>query len=144
MPYAVRNVHFRTSDGQRDYVFDFEYVAEGWRIYIMNRIDLRGASAVGLHVLGYPHRPYICWAGTIPTLDAAKSVAGLWADAMQGFYTTGVFAPPQDRTHIRDVSPSARWPLSNRPGDPQRVLGAREHGGSRPPRRWSWLRRGLT
>ena len=141
MSFSVRNVHFRTSDGRADYTFDFEYVTDGWRIYIMDRIDLRGASAVTLHILGYPTRPYICWAGAIPTLDAAKSVAGLWADAMQVYYATGSFNPPTDRSHIRDVSSTATWALRDQPGDPGLRGGVQPVVQRDPSRRWSWLRR---
>lgn len=140
MSFAMRNTHYRSSDGQRDYVFDFEYVGPGWRVYIRSPCEMRGASAVALHILGHPSRPYVCWDSTIRTLDDAKAVAALWADAMQAYYTTGTFAPPGDRSNVRDLSSSAQWPLRSHAGDPQGRTPAT--AAPRPPqrRRWFWNR----
>ena len=70
----------------------------------------------------------------------AKAVAALWADAMQAYYPTGTFAPPGDRSNVRDLSSSAQWPLRSHAGDPQGRTPAT--AAPRPPqrRRWFWNR----
>jgi hypothetical protein len=120
MPTVLRNVCYRSSDGQVDYRFDFAYVGAGWRIYITDQPPYRGRveSSVASHRLWDATGPFICWDRGIETLNAAKGVAGLWADCTQNYISTGVFAPPPERGHVSDSSTTADWLDADRPGDP--------------------------
>jgi len=77
--------------------FDFVFMdcgeAIGWRIYIINNIDYKGRSTSAhathrLHASGETYK-YICWAGRIATLEQAKTIASLWADATTLYIRTG-------------------------------------------------------
>ena len=86
---------YRTSDGSR--VIEFYFVdcgpPDGWRIYILSRIfyRFRNASPHATHRL-HDHGEtydYICWAGHIATLEQAKAIAALWADATALYIRNG-------------------------------------------------------
>ena len=119
---AFRGVKYTTLDRADTFDFDFEYFdnQRTWRIYIVSAPSYRAraTSQVATHRLQEGGRNYICWDAPIPTLDAAKAVARAWADATQIYIRTGSFPPPGANRHVPDVSPSARWPHSARPGMP--------------------------
>ena len=84
-PYE--RLYYRSSDNTLTFDFVFWHLSqdEGWRIYIINQIDY-GTHSHGSHSAHWLHDyrdtyPYICWAGKIETLQQAKAVASLWADA---------------------------------------------------------------
>lgn len=84
-----------------DFVFWHLSQNEGWRIYIINHIDYgsHNQSSPAAHWLhdDLDTYPYICWAGTIDTLDQAKAVASLWADA------TALYVKPRERRSFNQI-----------------------------------------
>lgn len=77
--------------------FDFVFMdcgaSVGWRIYIINNIDYKGRNTSSqathrLHVDGETYK-FICWDSRIATLEDAKSIASLWADATMLYIRTG-------------------------------------------------------
>jgi len=85
---------YRTKDGQEDYEFSFERQSDGaWRIYIEDQPEYNGrpTDAHSTHRLSDGGRKYVCWTNTIRSLDEAKEVAAMWADATQKYIRTGIF-----------------------------------------------------
>ena len=109
MNRSITNTKYRTSDGLADYVFDFAQIAGGWRGYIVSQPDYgtRQTSMAATHRLFASGRHYICWDRPLQTLDNAKGVAALWADATQEYIRSGRFDAPSDRSHVYDWSSSA-------------------------------------
>ena len=118
----ITNTKYRATDGLADYVFTFEQRGDGWRVWIIDTPDYggRATSIHATHRLFDNGRPYICWDRSLATLDAAKGVAALWADATQEYIRSGSFAAANNRAHVYDRSSSAH--LSRTPED----------GGARP------------
>jgi len=101
-PYE--RLQYRSSDDSLTFDFVFWHLSqdEGWRIYIINRIDY-GSHAYGSHSAHWLHDngdtyPYICWAGKINTLEQAKAVASLWAD------TTALYVKPQEHRNFDQIA----------------------------------------
>jgi|GEM_PF-1152636 len=109
MTIEIRSVRYRTSDGEEDYVFDFVRRLDGWRVYIVSSPSYgsRSTGSIETHRLTDGGRRFICWDRPLSTLDDAKSVAALWADATQAYRKTGTFNAPSDRSHVYDRSTSA-------------------------------------
>ena len=93
-------IRYRTFDGV-DYSFTFAWLPphQEWRIYIdfEPAYGRRETGAHQSHRLGLGSRPYVCWTERLTTIDAAKQVAALWADATQHYIATGGFAAPPSR-----------------------------------------------
>lgn len=84
--------YYRSSDGAADYRFSFEEQPDGtWRAYIESQPSYRGKAtdAHSTHRLMDGDRNYICWTAPLHSLDEAKQVAALWADATQKYIRTG-------------------------------------------------------
>jgi len=84
-------LYYRTQDGQQDYQFEFARLAGGWRIYIISQPGYSGhnESSHATHRLRDQRGQYVCWSGSIESLDDAKRVAALWADCTQQYRSTG-------------------------------------------------------
>lgn len=122
MDFAVRNTRYRTSDGGADYVFDFEHHPGSWRIYIVDQPPYGGRheGTIETHRLTDAGRRYICWDRPVPTLDDAKGIAAMWADATQEYVRSGRFGASADRSHVYDWSTSSD--SSGMPGTPARAV----------------------
>ena len=87
-------LEYISGDGSQHYDFVFMDCGPiGWRIYIINRIryGFRKKSSHAAHWLkmeGETYK-YICWEGKINTLEQAKAVASLWADATAQYIKYG-------------------------------------------------------
>lgn len=84
---------YRTRDGMADYGFSFERDSNGtWRAFITSQPSYRGADD-GLHAThrlrSTDGRYYVCWTGSIYSLDEIMAVARLWADATQDYIRYG-------------------------------------------------------
>ena len=91
-PMRTTKIFYKTRDGQANYRFSFEEQPGGsWRAYILDQPSYRGRDegAHTTHRLSDGTRKYVCWNSTLPTLDAAKTVAALWADKTQDYIRTG-------------------------------------------------------
>lgn len=100
-PYE--RLQYRSSDDSLTFDFVFWHLSqdEGWRIYIINKIDY-GPHDHSSHYAHWLHDfrdtyPYICWAGTIETFDQAKAVASLWADA------TALYVKPNEYRSFNQI-----------------------------------------
>lgn len=100
-PYE--RLQYRSSDDSLTFDFVFWHLSqvEGWRIYIINKIDY-GSHDHSSHYAHWLHDfrdtyPYICWAGTIETFDQAKAVASLWADA------TALYVKPNEYRNFNQI-----------------------------------------
>lgn len=133
MSEPIRNTHYRTSDGLEDYVFDFEAHDGGWRIYIVRQppYDGRNENLHSTHRLLDRDRHYVCWDSELRTLDDAKAVAALWADATQNYRRRGRFEAPPDRSHVYDRSASSSI-------NPAATGGAPEPPSEPAQRPWYW------
>lgn len=83
---------YRTKDGGADYRFIFEEQRDGtWRAYIEEQPSYRGRAtdAHSTHRLSDGSRKYVCWTRPLRSLEEAKQVAALWADATQKYIRTG-------------------------------------------------------
>lgn len=125
MTTVISNVHYRTSDGLEDYVFTFAYLPDGWRVYVDRQpgYGSRDSSATTIHRLRDAQGYYVCWEGHLGTLDQAKGVAAMWADATQNYRRNGTFSAPADRSHVQDRSTTARAAWAGQPGDPSLQVG---------------------
>ena len=88
---AGGKVFYRTKDGRADYHFSIATSENGYRIFIFSQPDY-GARESGSHVthrLTDGARRYVCWSGPIRTVEQARTVAALWADATQEYIRTG-------------------------------------------------------
>ncbi len=84
--------NYRTSDGETDYCFSFEEQSDGtWLPFIKHQPSYRGRAtdAHSTHRLSKWGRKYVCWTRSLRSLDEAKQVAALWADATQRYIRTG-------------------------------------------------------
>lgn len=84
--------YYRTSDGLADYRFIFEEQSDGtWRAYIEEQPSYRGrpTDTHSTHRLSDGDRKYVCWTDPLRSLEEAKQVAALWADATQQYIRTG-------------------------------------------------------
>lgn len=87
---------YRSRDGTM--MFDFLFCQYSdlntWRIYIINRIPYGIRLIHNFHLTHRLHDTgedydYICWGGTIATLEQAMAVASLWADCTAEMLRTG-------------------------------------------------------
>lgn len=83
---------YRTTYNPTDYGFEFKRLADGtWRVYIVSQpsYGTRPAGQHRAHWLSENGRRYVCWTGTLHTLEEAKTVAAEWADRTQRYIATG-------------------------------------------------------
>ena len=83
---------YRTKDGRADYRFSYERQSDGtWRAYIVSQpgYGSRDEGAHPTHRLSDGSRKYVCWSAPIPSLEQAKQVSALWADATQEYIRSG-------------------------------------------------------
>lgn len=74
------------------YAFSFEIQPGGdWRVYILQQPGYGGREedAHSTHRLSDGGRRYICWSTIIPSLEQAKQVAAMWADATEKYVCDG-------------------------------------------------------
>jgi hypothetical protein len=74
------------------YAFSFEEQSDrNWRVYILRQPGYGGRveDAHTTHRLTDGNRRYICWSASIPTLEQAKRVAAMWADATEKYICEG-------------------------------------------------------
>ena len=137
MNYEIRNTRYTTLDRRHTFVFDFVYVEaiRSWRIYITQQPSYRGRpqGAHQSHRLNDGRGPFICWDCPIGTLDEAKGVARVWADATQIYIETGRFPPPGPPRQVPDWSSSANWEHRDRSGPPEPVRAQPPPQAVRPP-----------
>ena len=83
--------------GDRTQRFDFVFMdcgpQIGWRVYIINKINYKFRSRSShathrLHAAGETYK-YICWNHRINTIEEAKNIAAVWADATAQYIKTG-------------------------------------------------------
>ena len=90
-------MYYKTSDGKLVFDFVFMYCGgdTGWRVYIINNVNYKGLnqSAHATHRNHFEGDTYksICWNQRINSLDEAKNIAALWADATSGYILLGRF-----------------------------------------------------
>jgi hypothetical protein len=88
----MKTVYYRTRDGLADYQFGFEQQPDRtWRAYILAQpgYGSRDESLHATHRLRDGNGYYVCWKGTLGSLDQVKSVAALWADKTQEYIRSG-------------------------------------------------------
>lgn len=83
---ASSTVTYWSHDRQSSFRFRFSQFGNQLRIHI---IQFPNPHIGSCHVLHDQHGPYICWAGTIPTLSSARAVAAAWAEATLAYQRTG-------------------------------------------------------
>ena len=69
---------YRSRDGSSFFRFRFTPVADGIRIHILEFPNPQRGSC---HVLTNNDTPYICWSRAIRSIEEAKAVAVMWAEA---------------------------------------------------------------
>jgi len=85
-------LYYRTKDGRAGYRFSYEQQPDGtWLAYIISQpgYGSRDDGAHSTHRLSDGSRKYVCWSAPIPSLEQAKQVSALWADATQEYIRTG-------------------------------------------------------
>lgn len=120
MPIEVKNTLYTTPDRRMTFTFDFVQLPGGlWRIYIVRQPGYAGRldGAIVSHRLNDPRGSYICWTTPIRTLNEAKGVARVWADATQTYIATGAFPPPAGQRHVPDRSSTAGAAWADQSGD---------------------------
>ena len=87
-----QTAYYRTKDGQNDYLFSFEKQSNGtWKAFILNQPSYGGRATDNhsTHRLQDGSRKYVCWTDPLETLEDARTVASLWADATQEYIKNG-------------------------------------------------------
>ena len=100
----LRNIQYRASNGE-DFAFEFEFgPGHGWRVYIMSQPDYgpRSRGEHETHRYNVGSRPHICWDTEILTVEDARQIAAMWAEATLNYIATGVFAVPGNRPEVHD------------------------------------------
>ena len=94
MSQSVRS-HYRTKDGLATYSFDFVWLGDEYRIYILTDPDYggRGDGGHSTHRQSDGRGLYVCWDSAISTLEDAKRIAAAWADGTQSYIKFGEFDP---------------------------------------------------
>src|SRR5689334_16628770 len=75
---ASQTVTYRSRDGSEFFRFRFSHLGSGIRIHIL---EFPNPGVGSCHVLHDQGGSYICWSGVIRTIEAAKAVAAMWAEA---------------------------------------------------------------
>ena len=83
---ASRTLTYRSTDGSTLFRFRFTLRGNDFRIHIL---EFPNPSTGSCHVLQDSSGPYICWSQPIPSMPAAKRVAGIWAEATLVYQRTG-------------------------------------------------------
>lgn len=89
---GVTRLSYRTKDAKADYSFSYERQSDStWRAYIVSQpgYGSRDEGAHPTHRLSDGSRKFVCWSAPIPSLDQAKQVSALWADATQEYIRSG-------------------------------------------------------
>lgn len=89
---TTRTIYYRVESGRTDYGFSLEPQANGqWRIYITMQPSYgsQPTDCHSTHRLTDGGRQYICWQGAIPSEDAARGVAKLWAEKTERYILRG-------------------------------------------------------
>ena len=87
MIYFANNPH---NLPDKEYRFSYKRVGGTWRAYI-----LRTPSYAGRSINTVPHRltdagrPYICWSGSVGSLEEIQTVSRVWANRAQDYLATG-------------------------------------------------------
>lgn len=83
---SSQTVTYRSRDGSEYFRFRFSQLRSGIRIHIL---DFPNPATGSCHVLHDQGGAYICWSGVIRTIEAAKAVAVMWAEATLVYQRTG-------------------------------------------------------
>lgn len=85
--------HYRARGPRRiDYGFSYEQQSDDtWRVYISSQPGYGGRAddAHTTHRYSDDGRRYICWSAPIRTLEQAKQVSAMWADATEKYIHEG-------------------------------------------------------
>ena len=81
-----RTLTYRSTDGTAFFRFRFTLRGNDVRIHIL---EFPNPGTGSCHVLHDSHGPYVCWSKPIPSMDAAKRVAAIWAEATLVYQRTG-------------------------------------------------------
>ena len=85
-PRYGRSVTYISYDRSSYFRFCFARCADGIRIYVL----VFPRPEVGsCHVLRDAFGSYICWTDSIPSMESAKSIAALWAEATLLYQRSG-------------------------------------------------------
>lgn len=83
---APRVLAYRSRDGSALFRFRFTALGNDIRIYIP---EFPNPHVGSCHVLHDSGGPYICWAGAIGSMPAARAVAAMWAEATLVYQRAG-------------------------------------------------------
>ena len=74
----------------KEYRFKYKYMNGTWRAYIKKMPSYNGRN-----INNVPHRltdggnPYICWSGSVNSLEKIQTVSRVWANNAQEYLATG-------------------------------------------------------
>ena len=80
-------VGYRSRSGQSRYKFDIQWVANGYRIYILEHPSYgsRDTGAHPTHRLRDSRGSFVCWTGHLATIEQARKIAALWAEETEDY-----------------------------------------------------------
>lgn len=75
----------------KEYRFNYKYVGNSWRAYILRMPSLgrRESSGLVTHRLYDGSRPYVCWNSPVKSLKDMQTISRVWADNIQEYIATG-------------------------------------------------------
>jgi hypothetical protein len=88
----ARSLYRARGPRQIDYGFSYEQQSDdSWRVYITSQPGYGGRAddAHTTHRYSDGGRRYICWSATIRTLEQARQVSAMWADATEKYIHAG-------------------------------------------------------
>lgn len=88
MIYYANDRHGRRD---KEYRFNYKYVGNSWRAYILRMPSLGGRESSGVvtHRLYDGSRPYVCWDSPVKSLKDMQTISRVWADNIQEYIVTG-------------------------------------------------------
>ncbi len=88
MIYYANDRHGRRD---KEYRFNYKYVGNSWRAYILRMPSLgrRERSGVVTHRHFDGNKPYVCWDTPIQSLKDMQTISRVWADNIQEYIATG-------------------------------------------------------
>ena len=88
MIYYANDRHGRSD---KEYCFNYKYVGNSWRAYILRMPSLgrRESSGMVTHRLYDGSRPYVCWDSPVKSLKDMQTISRVWADNIQEYIATG-------------------------------------------------------
>lgn len=83
---SARTLTYRSREGGAFFRFRFTPLGSDIRIHIL---EFPNPQVGSCHVLRDSHGQYICWAGAVSSMRAARAVAAMWAEATLVYQRTG-------------------------------------------------------